>query len=132
MSAFRPKQQAVIVRSKKKIKLARRLQNERGIQRAAYVREAQDRSEEVRERIREGARAEWVNSRHAVLSNEGWRCTVYQKTEQGWANPYVCDHKHKKAGTAIACAEQEVRRRNKPGWTDEKVLDLVREVTAKG
>jgi len=118
----------VYVTSRKKIKVARKLTNEVGVQRARAVKQAMAKAEAA-------TLSEWMASDRAVLANTGYRCTVYRRRGKEVVMTYVCDHHHKMPQTAIACAQKGARRLNREeqeSWGYSKVAELVREVTAKG
>jgi len=118
----------VIVTSRKRAKLARRMANEVGVQRAKAVKAAKDRAEVVLQSINDG----WTVG-EPRQEDRAWRCDLTLTKEGRNAGKWFCNHNHKSPETARACAEREAKRRNKVEvWTEEKVRNLVKEVTAKG
>lgn len=119
----------VVVTSRKKAKLGRKLAYEVGVQRARAIKEAQARVEAAME----VAPSVWVVADQAYQEGRAWRCNIYLMSGENRKGTWFCMHNHKSPETARACAAREAKGRNKhEDWTDEKVLDLVREVTAKG
>ena len=115
----------VIVTSAKRRKLDRRMANEIGVQRAKAVKAAVARAEDAVQSV-------WVMG-EPYQEGRVWRCDLNLMAGERNKGRWFCMHNHKSPQTARACAERELKRRNKDGdWTEEKVMDLVREVTAKG
>ncbi len=55
---------------------------------------------------------EWRASARAVRSARRYRCTVFWWDGGQWSAPWVCDHEHRTAEAAEACAAAEAERRN--------------------
>jgi len=112
--------------SRKKIKAARRLAYAYGVQRAQAAKRAQA-----------AATTGWMSAEMASPFGRAWRCEVY-RYEQGERVSVVCSHNHKMPETAVACAQQESKRRNLAlgiqgrTWTEESVRELVKETVARG
>lgn len=56
----------------------------------------------------------WLVSERPILSNKGWRCPVFRRTESGRADPFTCGDLHVTADLAHECAQREADRRNWP------------------
>lgn len=96
-----------------------------GNQRAKAVKAAQARAEEAVK----VAPPFWV-VQEPYQDGRAWRCDLRLMEGERSVGRWFCNHNHKSPETAKACATREAVRRNKQGaWTEDKVRELVKEVT---